>query len=497
MNSHDVSPGTAEALRTYLPELTDPELIAHVEERLRAAATAHESEGEGGEQNPDLPEAPAAYDPSLDPDGLFHDYFRHFVAPGTGFVRHAAAQSPTIAAPRRIVDDFVVHQTGLVSRLMIRTLVEELHRRRTAGLLDGETPEERYAAFRRWTNSPQGHAELTGRYPHLFSAVGRQVEASARYVVEIIEELDVFAPRLSALVPGGGPEHLRVDRLVLGEGDTHNGGRSVAQVLFIDGARVLYKPHPIGAEAGYSSFVSWMNGRLGTDLPTVAVVPTGHGGFVEFIPTEEYAGEQKDYFARIGTLAGILFLLRATDIHFENMVSCAAGPVVIDTETLLSPRLEPPRGVRRRRGLEGRGAHAPGIDHRIGAAAARRALGRRRPRHGHRRDRLRHRAAIPVQVAEPPEPGTRRHVRRDGDHHHHGRQRQPRRAARHPADRQRPTGHHQARVRPGAAVRGGPPGRGRRRGRGVPRRCAVPARQSGDHLLHAVAAHGDPPARHG
>ncbi len=353
-NSHDVSPGTAEALRTYLPELTDPELIAHVEERLRAAATAHESES--GEQNPDLPEAPAAYDPSLDPDGLFHDYFRHFVAPGTGSVRHAAAQSPTIAAPQRIVDDFVVHQTGLVSRLMIRTLVEELHRRRTAGLLDGGTPEERYAAFRRWTNSPDGHDELTGRYPHLFSTVGRQVEASARYVVEIIEELGAVAPRLSALVPGRGPEHLRVDRLVLGEGDTHNGGRSVAQVLFTEGARVLYKPHPIGAEAGYSSFVSWMNGRLGTDLPTVAVVPTGHGGFVEFIPTEEYAGEQKrllrpDRHPRGHPLpaAGHRHPLR------EHGVLRRRARRHRHRDPAVAPA-EPPRGVRRRRGLEGRGA---------------------------------------------------------------------------------------------------------------------------------------------
>lgn len=338
MNSHDVSPGTAEALRTYLPELTDPELIAHVEERLRAAAAPDEGERN---QHRTRPGAPDAYDPSRDPDGLFHDYFRHFAAPATGLVRRAAAQSPTMAAPQQVVDDFLAHQTGLVSRLMIRTLVEELHRRRTAGLLDGETPEERYAAFRRWTNSPAGHDELTARYPHLFSLVSRQIEASARYVVEIIDELDSVVVQLTALIPGG-PERPRVDRLVLGEGDTHNGGRSVAQVLFTDGRRVLYKPHPIGAEAGYSSFVSWMNGRLGTDLPTVAVVPTEHGGFVEFIPTEEFAGEQKDYFARIGTLAGILFLLRATDIHFENMVSCAAGPVVIDTETLLSPRLNLP-----------------------------------------------------------------------------------------------------------------------------------------------------------
>lgn len=338
MKRHDDSPDLADTLRTYLPELTSPELMEHVEERLRAAGTAAtDGEAEQRRLGP-----PPAYDPALDADGLFHDYFLHFVQPGADLVRAAVqAASPVVAATTNtIVDDFLLHQRALVSRLMIRTLVEELHRRRAQGLLDGDTPQERYASFRRWTNSAAGHAELLAAYPHLFHLVDCRVEASARYVLELLREVTDHADELGTLVPGGGaPE---IERLVLGEGDTHNGGRSVAQVVLAGGGRLLYKPHPIAAEAGYSSFVSWINGRLGTDLPTVAVLATEHGGFVEFIPTQEYAGEQKGYFARIGTLAGILFLLKATDIHYENMVSCAAGPVVIDTETLLSPRLNAP-----------------------------------------------------------------------------------------------------------------------------------------------------------
>ncbi|GHB75155.1 hypothetical protein GCM10010347_51890 [Streptomyces cirratus] len=339
MKSHNDPASPAEALRTYLPELTSPELIARVEERLREAA--EEDDGVIAVEDTALSAAlPDTYDPSLDVDGLFHDYFAHLIRPWEKLVRAAAESCAFIAAPDIIVADFLEHQTALLSRLMLRTLLEALHRRRSDGLLVGDTPQDRYTAFRQWTNSDAGHAELLSRYPYLFRLVNRQVEAATRYVLELLGEIELAGDDLVALLPGGGT--LRVKRLVLGEGDTHNGGRSVAQILFTDGGRVVYKPHPLGAESGYNSFVAWLNDRLGTDLPTVAVLQTKRGGFVEFVPTQEYAGEQKEYFARIGTLAGILFLLRATDIHFENVVSCAAGPVVIDTETLLSPRIRVP-----------------------------------------------------------------------------------------------------------------------------------------------------------
>ncbi|MEU0657585.1 type 2 lanthipeptide synthetase LanM family protein [Streptomyces lavendulocolor] len=334
MKSHDENV-ISEVLRTYLPELTSPELVRHVGARLRAATA------EDGRSEKRRPARPADYDPSLDSDGLFHDYFAHFVRPWADLVARGADASPAVADTHTIVEDFLTGQTGVVSRLMLRTLVEVLHQRRSRGLLDGDTPEERYAAFRRWTNSEAGHRELLDTYGHLFHLVDCRVEAAARYVVDLIGEATAHRGRLGALVGVTGDAPV-ITGVSVGEGDTHNGGTSVAQVHFAGGGRVLYKPHPIEAEQGYNSFVAWMNARLGTDLPTFSVLPTGHGGFVEFVPTQEYAGEQKDYYARIGTVAGILFLLKATDIHFENVVSCAAGPVVIDTETLLSPRLTAP-----------------------------------------------------------------------------------------------------------------------------------------------------------
>ncbi|MFD3945270.1 type 2 lanthipeptide synthetase LanM [Streptomyces sp. NPDC058579] len=347
MKSHD-DHVISELLRTYLPELSSPELVQQVEARLRAVPgrgagtdTGPGPRDEGDRSAEPAVPAPSAYDPALDTDGLFHDYFAHFVEPWADLVREGVRSSAVVAGDNTIVVDFMANQRDLVCRTLIRTLVEELYQRRSRGLLDGRTTQERYAAFRRWTNSEAGHRSLNTSYPGLFQTVDRRVGASAHYVLRVLAEVDDHAAQVADLLPAPlGP--VAVTRISLGEGDTHNGGTSVAQIAFSGGGRVLYKPHPMDAEAGYQDFVSWINGCLGTDLPTVRILPTAQGGFASYVPTEAYRGEQRDYFARIGTIAGVLHLLKATDIHFENVVSCAAGPVVIDTETLLSPRLNAP-----------------------------------------------------------------------------------------------------------------------------------------------------------
>ncbi|MFI9365852.1 type 2 lanthipeptide synthetase LanM [Kitasatospora sp. NPDC053057] len=329
----------AEILHTYLPELPDGAARDRLFETLLGeAARGDDTEASG----PDVP-APGAYHPAADPEGMFGDYFAHLVLAWAGRIGDAVAASPVVAADNTIGRDFVQAQTEAVSALMLRALLEELHRLRAAGSLPGDTPEERYRGFRAWTNSGAGHAEMLQRYPLLFRAVRLRVRSAEDHLLEVIGAAERHRDALAARIPGIGPNPL-VTAISLGQGDTHNGGRSTARIRFADGSRVIYKPHPIEAEIGYNAFVGWINGRLGTGLRTISAVPTGDGGFVEYVRTEEFTGDAEEYFAHIGRLTGILHLLRATDIHYENVVTGAAGPVVIDTETLLTPRLNVPAG---------------------------------------------------------------------------------------------------------------------------------------------------------
>lgn len=330
------------ALDTYLPELGSEETRDRLHGKLLRDLSAPDTAG--GPDPRDFP-APAAYDPALDAKGQMEDYFRHHVLAWTEGVEAKVSASPQVAADGSVFADFVATQSGRIAWLMTRTLLEVLYERRARGELEGDDPQERYASFRRWTNSAQGHGALLAENPHLFLTAREQVRTAASHLLHVLSEVERNRGLLDGRIPGVAPGS-RITTVALGQGDTHNGGRTVARVVFDDGGQVVHKPRPMEAEAGYHGFVGWMNERLGTDLRTLAVLPCGDEGFVEYVSTGTWDSGTEEYFARIGLLTGILYLLKAVDIHYENVVTSDRGPVVVDTETLLTPRMaeEPAEG---------------------------------------------------------------------------------------------------------------------------------------------------------
>ncbi|MFI6576752.1 type 2 lanthipeptide synthetase LanM family protein [Nocardiopsis sp. NPDC050513] len=294
--------------------------------------------------------APPPYDPALDPDGRFADYFRHLVLAWTRDLRAEIPGFACLDEDNTVFEDFVAAQVPAVAELLVRTLLRELFLRRSQGLLRGESPQERYRSFREWTNSSEGHRAFLSRYPRAFDAAHRRVRRAGIGLSRILSRVEVHREGLNAL-PGVAEED-RVSTVLTGQGDAHNGGRSVARIVFADGGRVLYKPRPLDSEVGFNGLVGWFNERSGTDLPTVSVLPCGDEGFVEYVRADAPRSGSDGYFARIGRLLGILYLVKAIDIHFENVVTCAGGPVVVDTETLVTPRLAAPEPNSARSAME-------------------------------------------------------------------------------------------------------------------------------------------------
>lgn len=332
-------------LDTYLPELArnktrlrdvDRQIRAHV--RSRVAAKVAEIEASGQYHALALEEfpAPPPYEPQRDQHGVFADYFEHWARVWAADLAPSLAGSPIMATENTVVSDFLRDQAVVVGDLMIRTLLGELHKRRASAALAGDTPEERYRDFRRWLHSPEGHAAFVGRYPALFEHARARVRMTVAYLLEVVSAVERNQEQVAGELLGLR-ECPPVTAIFLGAGDTHNDGRSTAFIEFGDAGSVIYKPHPLDAEAGYNALVAWVNRRLGTRLPTVKVLTCGDAGFVERVATEEYEGSDSEYAAQIGQLAGVLYILRAIDIHFENVVTCRRGPVVVDTETLMTP----------------------------------------------------------------------------------------------------------------------------------------------------------------
>jgi lantibiotic modifying enzyme len=186
-----------------------------------------------------------------------------------------------------------------------------------------------------------GWTALLDRLPRLeplVASVARsEVEATATLLARAVRDRDALAERFGDEVRPG----TLVD-IWLGLSDPHNRRRTVAALSFAGGARVVYKPRPVAMEHGLASTIDWLRCRAGLDLPAGPSVleRDGYGwcAFVQRQPCERR--EDVDlYFRRLGTLAGVLAALAATDCHADNFIARGAEPVLVDAETLLHPRL--------------------------------------------------------------------------------------------------------------------------------------------------------------
>lgn len=164
-------------------------------------------------------------------------------------------------------------------------------------------------------------------------------------ILEWVESVAEFFQRLQADLPAirqtfgkdaaGGFTHLLEARM--GLSDRHNRGRTVFDLTFAAGCRLIYKPRSLTLEAAYNQLLAWLNKQGTVELKTLAILEREGYGWVEFAEhfpcTDEAA--VKRYYERSGALLAVLTLLRGGDVHFENLIACGEYPVLIDLETLL------------------------------------------------------------------------------------------------------------------------------------------------------------------
>src|SRR6185312_5449718 len=62
-------------------------------------------------------------------------------------------------------------------------------------------------------------------------------------------------------------------------------------------------------------------------------------GWAEFIEARECSTPEamEHFYQRLGSLLAVLYVLEATDMHFENMIASGEHPILIDLESLLHP----------------------------------------------------------------------------------------------------------------------------------------------------------------
>lgn len=295
--------------------------------------------------------APAAVVRPTEPAPLpFHELLLPFLQAAR---RRLMVQGPPKGWDQLAPEAALAVEDGLLVRLsgvLARPLLERFSRRRPAG----------YGLLTRWIGvSPEPGREWYDRFvtEELATGLAGTLEAypmAGRLAATLVEDWVCETVEFLRRLADDRPELERVFRVPTedsvvgvrpGLSDPHRGGQTVKLLEFEGGARIVYKPRDVRPEAGLFEFAAWCE-RVGApdSIRTPRVLTRDGFGWVEAIdhlPCQDESSVAA-YYRRVGTLMAVAHALRASDVHYENLVAHGAHPVLLDAEVIMRPRFDPP-----------------------------------------------------------------------------------------------------------------------------------------------------------
>jgi type 2 lantibiotic biosynthesis protein LanM len=242
--------------------------------------------------------------------------------------------------PHAMEDVLCRHLPRQLLMMVSRTLVLELHVARLQGLLQGETPEERFQSFVQRLRQPEVALALFQEYPVLARQVVLCIDNWLQFGLEFLRHLCADWEALRIIFSPHQDPGLLVE-VKSGVGDKHRGGRSVLIAQFSSGLQVVYKPKSLAVDVHVQELLAWINVR-GDHSPfrTLTILDRGTHGWVEFVAAHgcTSAEEVRRFYERQGGYLALLYALEATDFHYENLIAAGEHPVLIDLESLFHPR---------------------------------------------------------------------------------------------------------------------------------------------------------------
>lgn len=219
--------------------------------------------------------------------------------------------------------------------ISVRTLVTEMYELKNNDELQGEDTFERYNYYESKFLDENFFSHFIEKYPVLDENIKKIIVNAEKYINEIINE---FEKDKAILQEKFDKDINTIEKIEIGEGDTHNNGKSVA-IITTNSSKIVYKPHALVGDELLESIVKWIEEKDNAyKLKTLRYYSADDYGWQEYI---EYSGlmskkEAKEYYKKCGIFLGIFYILGTTDIHFENVIVNNGNPYFIDLETITS-----------------------------------------------------------------------------------------------------------------------------------------------------------------
>jgi type 2 lantibiotic biosynthesis protein LanM len=227
-----------------------------------------------------------------------------------------------------------------IGLIVNRTLALELHIARLQEQLQGDTARQRFLHFVQHMQSKEGLLPFLTEYTVLARLVLATMTRWSDYLCEFLTHLQADWPQICALFFSANDPGLLIETLA-GAGDTHRGGRSVIKLTFSCGQRLVYKPRSMAIDVHFQALLSWLNAH--GDHPafrTLRLLERGTYGWSEFVAAESCTTSEEiaRFYQRQGAYLALLYVLEASDFHYENVIAAGEQPVLVDQEALFQPR---------------------------------------------------------------------------------------------------------------------------------------------------------------
>ncbi|MBL1223590.1 type 2 lanthipeptide synthetase LanM [Enterococcus sp. BWR-S5] len=176
-------------------------------------------------------------------------------------------------------------------------------------------------------------------YPVLAKLLACRLQFACDNFAAFIDSILASADQLSMQFSIHGP--FRIDRLIVGKGDSHQKGKTVIEFR-VNGRELMFKYKNLEIAHRFNQLLSFLE----TTIPTVdfyqinRIVETTYTIEEKVRYTPCISDEEVElFYSRYGQLLAVAYWLGATDLHMENVIACGSYPVLIDVETLIRPKL--------------------------------------------------------------------------------------------------------------------------------------------------------------
>ncbi|GLQ94020.1 type 2 lanthipeptide synthetase LanM family protein [Dyella acidisoli] len=269
------------------------------------------------------------------------------LAPSLGRLATQLVLIPELSSREReiILDETRESLCSVLHGKLTRLLLLELNAARVSERLNGADGAERWHEFLELSAQFSFWEEQAEHYPSLLQRVECIVRNRCDASLLFARRWVADRASLNALC---GTHVGELTELSFGAGDSHRGGFTVA-LLRCEGGRVVYKPRSMAIDVSLQDFINALAKEHGSalNIRVPRVVDRDDYGWGEFVE-HRYAADHDElsgFYRGIGHWLAIMHLLGASDLHAENLIAHGDTPVVVDCETLFTPKIAmPPSG---------------------------------------------------------------------------------------------------------------------------------------------------------